>query len=163
MDIAICPVTIEDKSVLGNLLELYEYDSSEFSGSEANEHGLYGYKYLDHYWAETGRHAFLIRVSGRIAGFVLVRDSSNTGDTHSVSEFFVMRKYRRRGIGKIVAHRIFDMFPGRWHVAQEEANPSAQAFWRRVISEYTDGHFREISLDDWDGPVQEFESKGRPE
>ena len=49
MQIEITPITYEMKSVLRNLLELYEHDSSEFNGSELNEHGLYEYKYVDHY------------------------------------------------------------------------------------------------------------------
>jgi hypothetical protein len=40
-----------------------------------------------------GRHAFLIRVEGRLAGLALVR-TLEAGDVplHSVAEFFVRRK-----------------------------------------------------------------------
>ena len=30
-----------------------------------------------------------------------------------------MRKYRKTGVGRIVAHKLFAEFPGRWHVEQE--------------------------------------------
>jgi len=55
--------------------------------------------------------------------------------------FFVARAYRRRGVGAVAAHQIFDRFPGRWQVLQIRANPAAQAFWRRVIGDYTGGRY----------------------
>ena len=36
------------------------------------------------------------------------------------------------------------MLPGEWLVQQSPENAPAQAFWRRVIGEYTDGDFTEL-------------------
>ena len=158
MNVEILRAGIEEKPFLRNLLELYRYDSSEFDGEDVGEHGLFTYRYLDHYWTDPGRHAFIVRVAGQVAGFVMVRMVESLGGetVHSIAEFFIMRKYRRQGVGTTVARRVFDMFPGRWRVAEEEANAPAQAFWRRVIRRYTEGKFKEIRDDEWDGPVQEF-------
>ncbi|MCP4712667.1 MAG: GNAT family N-acetyltransferase, partial [Planctomycetes bacterium] len=96
----------EEKSVLLQLLELYAYDFSEFDDNDVNEHGLYGYTYFDYYWTEEGRVPFFIRVDGKLAGFVLVNEYCylvKEPGTKSIAEFFVMRKYRRQGIGKAVA------------------------------------------------------------
>ena len=60
-----------------------------------------------------------------------------------MDEFFVMRKYRRIGVGSAFATRLFDMFPGRWEVAEVAPNTNGAAFWRAVIGKYTDGHFEE--------------------
>ena len=144
MDVEVHPVPIEDKPVLRNLLELYRYDFSEFDGRDVGDHGLYGYTYLDHYWTEPDRHPFIVRVSGRLAGFALVRgvagdDKGDGGDGAAMAEFFIMRKYRNQGVGENVAQRIFDLFPGRWEVSLDHRNHSAQAFWRAVIDRYTDG------------------------
>lgn len=154
-------VSIEDKPVLRNLLELYSYDFSEYEASDVDEHGLYGYKYLDHYWTEDGRYPYFVRVDGKLAGFVLVRTISDT--FRSISEFFVMKKYRRNGVGIHSAFKVFDMFAGEWEVAQIEENKPAQAFWRKVISEYTKGNYEEILKEDWNGPVQRFYSRGNCE
>ena len=110
-----------------------------------------------------GRHAFIVRVSGRLAGFAMVRaiGAGESEPIHQIAEFFIMRKYRRQCIGTTVARRILDMFPGRWRVAEEEANTPAQAFWRQVISRYTRGKFREIRDDEWAGPVQEFKTESK--
>src|SRR5215471_15872892 len=48
MHIDLVPAELVDKAVLRNLLELYRYDFSEFTGDDVDEHGLYGYPYLDH-------------------------------------------------------------------------------------------------------------------
>jgi len=54
-------------------MELCQHDYSEYDGADVNEHGLFEYRYIDHYWTDSGRHPFVVRVSGRLAGFVLVR------------------------------------------------------------------------------------------
>jgi len=97
MEIVIQKATIDEKSILRNLLELCYHDYSEFTPKDVNEHGRFGYKYLDHYWTESGRSPFIVRVSGKIAGFVLVRDVvfSEGKITHSLAEFFILRKFRR--------------------------------------------------------------------
>lgn len=143
MRIIVDRVPEQKKSVLRNLLELYQHDHSEWDGADLNERGLYGYTYFEDYWTEDGRHPFIVRVDGKLAGFVLVRTPPNTGGENRISEFFIARKYRRRGIGRIVAFRVFDMFSGRWEVAQVESNHIARAFWEQAISQYTKGRYEQ--------------------
>jgi predicted acetyltransferase len=160
MNIDIIPAAIEDKSILRNLMELYNYDFSEFDDADVDAHGLYGYHRIDHYWTDEGRFPFLVRMDGKIAGFVLVRTLEEPAPepVHSIAEFFIMKKYRRHGVGRQVACQIFDRFPGPWHVSQMACNLPAQSFWRSVIADYTHGNYVEIFLDDetWKGPVQTF-------
>ena len=140
-------VPFDDKHILLNLLQLCQHDYSEFDGGDVNGHGLYGYKWLDHYWTESDRYPFLITVDRNIAGFALVRDRSELGGDvvpHSIAEFFVLRKYRRQGVGRDAARRIFATLPaGPWIVTQSLTNTAAQEFWRAVIGKYTGGRFTE--------------------
>lgn len=161
MPIEIEKITIDKKPVLRNLLELYAYDFSEFDHADVSEYGLYGYERLDHYWTEAGRHPFFIRVDQRLAGFVLVREFEppDSSGVFSIAEFFVVKKYRGKGVGKATVFKIFAMFPGQWQVAELESNRPAQLFWRKVISEYTAGRFEEITEKDWEGPIQRFNTK----
>ncbi len=163
LHVEVTKALVEDSSVLRHLLELYMYDFSEFAGWDVNDHGLFGYKYLDHYWTEPDRIPFLIRVGGKLAGFVLVRihERDDGGSEASIAEFFVMRKYRRRGIGRTVAWRVFDMFPGRWEVSQLKENASGRAFWRDVIAGYTGGSFTETTSEDSRRTIQRFGAPGR--
>jgi len=77
-------------------------------------------------------------------GFVLVRFiESATRNYFSIAEFFIMKKYRRKGIGQAVAEQIFDLHVGQWEVYQKESNEPAQVFWNRVIDRYKKGQFKE--------------------
>ena len=61
---------------------------------------------------EEGRFPYLIRVDGKIAGFALICPHCNyrkEDDARCIGEFFVMLKYRRKGIGLKVATQLFDM------------------------------------------------------
>jgi predicted acetyltransferase len=163
INIEVGPASVEERPVLRHLMELYQYDFSEFVGADTSPIGLYDYPYLDHYWVEPERAPFLVRVSGRLAGFVLVaRYNYLTGekDTWVIAEFFIMRKYRHHGVGENTARTIFDRFPGAWQVGQIIENSAAIAFWRKVISRYTRGNFQEYNLDNdnWHGPIQAFTS-----
>ena len=159
MDVELRRAACEDKPALQNLLQLYLHDYTEFGDDDdVDESGRFDYPHLDLYWTEPERHPFLIRADGKLAGLVLVRAGVGDEPT-SIAEFFVMRKYRRRGVGRIAAHQVFSLFPGRWRVQQSPRNAGAQAFWRKVIGEYTGGRFEEIA----EGakcppPGQEFET-----
>ena len=72
MELQVQRATLQDKSILRHLLELYQYDLSAVENRDVDANGLYGYEYLDHYWTEPRRHPFLVRVDCQIAGFVLV-------------------------------------------------------------------------------------------
>lgn len=163
MKIELVRADIKYKPVLANLLELYIYDFSQLQGRNVKEDGRYGYKYLDLYWQEPNKHPFLIKINDKLAGFVFVDE--NDSDAYSeyplgITEFFVMRKYRHKGIGEKVALRIFNMFPGKWTIREEEKNKSAQEFWRKIIYRYTNGNFKEINLSNkkWKGPIQLFDN-----
>src|SRR5215203_3462290 len=46
------PVSYSDKDVLSRLIEFYVYDYSEYMGWDVDAHGVFGYRYLDHYWTD---------------------------------------------------------------------------------------------------------------
>jgi predicted acetyltransferase len=144
--IEVTEARLSDKPVVRQLLELYGHDFSEFTDADVDAHGYFGYRYLDQYWTEAERRPFLFRVDGRWAGFALVR----IGDPHDMAEFFVLRKYRRRGIGITAAQEVFARFEGNWQVRQMAANTGATIFWRRAIP----WAFEEETTDH--GPVQRF-------
>ncbi|MCG7344202.1 GNAT family N-acetyltransferase [Sporosarcina sp. ACRSL] len=169
MNVTLSIIPYEDKIVLSNLIQLYRYDSSEFDGHVLGQHGTYSYKYLDHQWTEDYRRPLIVKVDGEIAGFVLIildapgdfTKLSTADKTNVISDFFIMRKFRRKGIGKTVAFSVFDQFKGVWEVRQTYENKPAYAFWKKVISEYADGSsYQEEMLENelWNGPVIVFKS-----
>ena len=129
MDVQVVEALEDDRTVIGRLLQLYHYDFSEFDGSDVNPHGEYLHRYFDEYWTDSDRKAFLFRVEAELAGFALVF----TGEPRDIAEFFVLRKYRGRGVGAQAAASLFARLPGRWTVRQQLTNPAATAFWRKAI------------------------------
>ena len=94
------------KVILRQLLEFYCYDFSEYLFTDVNEQGLFNYRHLESYWSEPNRIAHFIMVNGKYAGFVLINKQFkiiNDPSGHVISEFFVMRRYRRKGVGSIAA------------------------------------------------------------
>ena len=150
-----------DRNLVRRLMELYQYDFSEFDGQDLDEHGCFGYGDLDYFWFEPTHAVFLVTVDEKLAGFVLIdNEVVVTGNERSVTEFFIMRKYRRQGVGKQVAIEVFRRLPAKWEVRIIEQNSPAQAFWRRVIAEYTQDKFQEkwLDNDEWHGPVFYFDN-----
>lgn len=136
----------EHKPIVGHLMQLYMYDFSEFVDLDVDEDGLYPeYKNLDDYWTgDANRFPYLVHLNGKHAGFVLVRFITDADRSYfSIAEFFVLKKYRRQGMGKEVAMQVFDLHKGEWEVFQKENNVPAQLFWRNVIDQYTAGNFTE--------------------
>lgn len=146
MKIKIVSIGIDEKEILRNLLEKYDYEFSQYDKRDVNKLGLYDYKYLDTYWIEKNRWAFFVLVDDKLAGFVMVNNHSEAREEtdFSLSEFFIMYKYRRCGVGKYAAKKVFDMFNGRWQLKRHPNNLGAVCFWDSVISEYTDDNYRLI-------------------
>ncbi|TGA97674.1 GNAT family N-acetyltransferase [Sporolactobacillus shoreae] len=146
MDLQIIKISKAKKDVLSHLMQFYFYDFSEYKGPDVLESGLYGsYSYFDDYWMdEAHRFPFFIMTDGKYAGFALVRyiEPANQFPYYSIAEFFIMKKYRRQGLGRVAATTLFDGHRGcHWEVSQDEKNVPSQLFWNRVIHEYTGGSF----------------------
>lgn len=155
----------EELAIVRNLMELYLHDFSEFDGAELDDSGRYHYPWLEEYWSAADCSAHIIRVDGRLAGFALVDGEVLLPESRrAIGEFFVLKKYRKSGVGRQAACQLFDGFRGPWEVAQIAANRPAQAFWRSVVARYSAGRYREVLLDndDWSGPLQCFDSAHWP-
>ncbi len=151
MKLEVIPAAPDQEPILANLLELYAHDFSEFHNLELGPDGRFGYKHLSLYWREPGRYPFLAKVDGQLAGLVLVKrmeEGSGNEVVWDMAEFFVVRGYRRRGIGTGVAHEVWRRFPGRWQVRVMESNGAAHRFWTQAISEFVGEVIRPLSVED---------------
>ncbi|QSX07295.1 GNAT family N-acetyltransferase [Sedimentibacter sp. zth1] len=144
MNIELKKVDVEEKEILKNLMEKYDYEFSQWDNRDVNKLGLYGYNYLDCYWTDNNRYAFFILVDGMLGGFVMVNDcpEANEKADYAIAEFFVMYKYRQKGVGKFVAYKVFDMLRGKWQLKRHPKNTPSVHFWNKIVSEYTNGNFR---------------------
>jgi predicted acetyltransferase len=135
VNLVISKIGPESDFLLRNLSELYCHDMSEWFELDTGTDGRYSYDTAS-VWAK-GYHAYLARVGDSIAGFALIGSGSEwLGDVgaHDVHEFFIMRKFRRRGVGRSMATFLWNAHPGDWLVRVLEANAPAVTFWRGGIS-----------------------------
>ncbi|TWT32526.1 hypothetical protein KOR34_42890 [Posidoniimonas corsicana] len=170
----------QDAYVVQNLWPLYRHDVSEFDASfVANRHGLFDCgdrlpTLAEHTQHETARwwtdpaalFPYLILVDGRPAGFNLVaaRSSLPAGIDADfvVHEFFVLHAHRGRKVAERAAVLGFDAHPGSWEVVTWPTHTRAIHFWRRTVSGYAAGEYREDEVDHpWGRRVAfRFESRG---
>jgi predicted acetyltransferase len=137
-------IGFESDALLRNLAEHYCYDMSEWFDLDTGTDGRYSFDTLS-VWAN-GCDAYLAKVDESIAGFALIGSASEwLGDVraHDVHEFFVMRRFRRRGVGRRMASFLWNEYPGEWLVRVLEANAPALTFWRREISSYSVGSYED--------------------
>lgn len=159
MEISLERVGREQQSILWRLLQLYLHDMSEFTQENVDEEGVYPYFYFDEYWAPASgeeRYPWFIRVDGALGGFAMVR-VTEAGE-RQMCEFFVMRRFRRLGVGSVAARMIFESIPGEWWVHQLRENRGAQTFWPQVIETVTGGQFE--AGEDAEGTWQRFRIEG---
>ena len=145
-----------ERLIVRNLMELYQHDFSELDGTDLDEHGQYGYPDLDCFWNHAGHAAHVIKVDGKWAGFALTNQEVYLpGSTHAIIEFFVVRKYRRLGVGQHAAQAIIRQLPARWEMHVIAENAAARRFWQRLVTlNWPDKH-RMVLFDNeqWHGPV----------
>ncbi len=153
--VEVIPAPAEQAPVLANLFELYAHDFSDFVELEIGPDGRFGSETLSPYWKEAGRHPFLIRVSGHLAGFALVTEGSRisgAADVRDMAEFFIVRGRRRLGVGLKAALAIWKMFPGKWEIRVMDRNRGAKEFWAGAIANLI-GHSIESTVFQKDGVV----------
>jgi predicted acetyltransferase len=143
MNISVILVTKNEKEILRNLLEKYDYEFSQYNDCDVNELGLYGYDYLDSFWTENNRFPYFIKVEDKLAGFIMVADYPITGlETNwTMWNFFVLYKYRKMGIGTIGVNKMFDNHKGKWGLMYHPKNIVSKKFWNKVVGEYTKGKY----------------------
>ena len=149
MNVLVVPVVYDEKEILRNLLEKYDYEFSQYDNRDVNALGLYGYYDLDNFWTDENKFPFFIKVDDKLAGFAMicknVIDKGKYGTDYGVYEFFVMYKYRRMGVGTKVMEYIFDKFKGKWQIGYIPKNKDTKNFWIKVVGKYTNDKYELIT------------------
>lgn len=121
-------------------MQFYLYDIASLDHWDIGADGFYGNpQRIESFWDKGRYDKFLIKVDGTLAGFALTTSTSDGSEEspHEVQELFVLRRYRRAGVGRMVASRLFENFAGIWQVSVMASNTPAQEFWARVIKDLT--------------------------
>lgn len=158
MNVSLRPATTADRPVIANLIQLYLYDMTEFMPFPVGVDGRFDYGFLDRFW----RHPYFILQDEEIAGFALVVDEcplTGRAPCWFMAEFFVLRAYRGRGVGRTALNLALDAHPGPWHIAVPHANRAAQRFWGRALATMS-APPRDIHFDGDDWSLYEFTAGG---
>ena len=142
-------VLLTNKPILEKMLQVYFHEMNQYNSDKPNENGIYEYPYLHLYWEEANRFPYFIMNENEPIGFALVNDfviDENFKAQYSIAEFYIKPAYRKRNIGKQIAYQIFNKYKGKWEIRQEIANLDAQHFWRKIITEFTKGNFKEKEI-----------------
>ncbi|OPA75225.1 GNAT family N-acetyltransferase [Paenibacillus selenitireducens] len=161
MEIQLVPVLKENRDILYRLYQLYQHDFSLYTDFDVNDRGEFSVS-IEHYWQDPRWNPFIIYHTGQMIGFLVVLFENYDVDpdpTHVIYDFMVLRKYRRKGLGKQAAMKAFDLYSAKWATAQMEDNEPAISFWRQVIEEYTSGNYHENYRADRGKYIQTFSNK----
>ena len=140
--------------VVKNLFPFYLYDLSvvaNWGPRVPTEHGLfqpdhsartageYSDAILNDWWSEPETLLpHLIKLDEMPIGFALVACPGLEADADFIlCEYFVVRRARRKGIGRMAAKVLFDRLAGRWQLDVMQENGPALAFWRAMLTDYT--------------------------
>ncbi|MDN2718755.1 GNAT family N-acetyltransferase [Janthinobacterium sp. SUN120] len=135
--IALRAIAPGEEGALAQLFQLYCYDNSAWSGEALLADGRYDVcdAGLASYVHAAGHTASWIEVDGELAGFFLT-EPGMAGElpVQEFSDFFILKKYRRRGVALEVLRRVLLDSAQAWLVATFRDDAAACAFWRHAFA-----------------------------
>lgn len=152
-DLKVTPIiikaTINDYPVIQNMARFYVYDLTRYCGFISEDwacptDGLFADVDLKNYFQDSDREAYLVKIGNELAGFALLHHvGSSPNDYWVMAEFFILAKFQGQGIGSEVAEQLWKMHPGKWEIPIIPENLKALSFWRKIVSSFTSGQYRE--------------------
>ena len=113
--------------------------------------------YLDAYWSDPRRYAFLMTADDRPVGFTFVRGfAAEEPGAHELAAFYIEPESRRLGFGRAGARSIWTSLPGAWMLQVHDLNLGARQFWTTCIEAAASGPARVRTVRASDGPRQEY-------
>ncbi|QVM93510.1 GNAT family N-acetyltransferase [Pseudomonas entomophila] len=140
----------DQADLVRNLYQFYAYESSDWEQEDVEVDGRFYIHepHFERYWQSPGWSATLVLVDGFIAGFVLVERSELPGiDAFELADLFILKKYRRLGIGRAVARQFLCEGDADWLLRWHGADAVATQFCRALLADLPRAT-REIALDD---------------
>lgn len=136
------PMADADRRAVARLWQLYSHDLSEFRDSRPNAQGLFRTGRLPSYFDDRDSTGFVITRDGSLAGFAFVMGV--TAPPRHIGDFFVVRHFRRHGLGYAAARELLDHYPGPWEIGFQVENRGVPDFWRRVVTDVVGDRWREV-------------------
>ncbi|MBQ9846066.1 MAG: GNAT family N-acetyltransferase [Oscillospiraceae bacterium] len=137
-------VNISEKEILHRLLQYSLFEESETDLNEMDDTAVFEYKYFDSYFTDATREAYFVKsAENKLLGFAMINTyMKKSPKGHSIAEFMIIPKYRRKKIGKQAAFEIFNSHKGFWEISPSLGSEKAYLFWKNVIGNYTSYNYR---------------------
>jgi ribosomal-protein-alanine N-acetyltransferase len=145
--ILLSPASIADYPIIQNMASYYAYDVSEYMGWPQQNDGKHsiGMDFIK-YWQAENTFPLIIKYQDELVGFVIIdKNVSDLSNDFNIAQFFILRKFKKKGIGRHIAFQCFDKFFGNWEVFVMPGNEGAYRFWRKIIKAYADNKFEEYT------------------
>ena len=127
--------------------DLSPLNTGVFSMTSLGEIGYSESDQLARWFVDSTVTPLVIVRGSDLVGFAMVASGGGTPGgppvDYRMAEFFVARTWRRRGVGRLAVELILNRFAGRWQITEYLRNPTAVAFWRRVVANYTQNRYQE--------------------
>lgn len=150
-------ITPAEAGALAQLFQLYCYDNAAWSGEDVLADGRYDVcdAALAEYVHAPEHTATWIEVDGALAGFFLTEPGmAGAVPVQEFSDFFILKKYRRRGLALEVVRRVLlendssDTGNTTWLVAMFRDDAAACAFWQQAFA-----RLPFVGLTPWEDPA----------
>ncbi|CZF86966.1 GNAT family N-acetyltransferase [Grimontia marina] len=143
MTVSLKLIDIRERHVLENLFSYYVYEFSQPLGLSLDSDGKYAFKSetLNPYWLRDDHHPYFILSDGELAGFVLVRRYPPNIAVWDIDQFFVLRKFKGKGLGKKALAAALDQRLGDWQIRIMKENIDVLGFWQSAVEELVGGDY----------------------
>ena len=160
MSITLTAVLESEKSILRNLYSLYLHDLSKFTSMiDLGADGSFYYESLDKFWSIDGLSPYFIKLDGSIRGFILLLERPFLKEENDlgINDFFIINKYKGKGVAAQAAVKLFEAKQGQYFVIQVIENKRAVSFWRKLYLELNiEFNERQELIDDEQCLIQTF-------
>ena len=115
-----------------NLFEKYEYEMSQYELYDLSYEGLYKNNSIVKYINNKFHKAMIFYNNISPIGFTAYYHN-DIKCLYSLTELFIVYKYRKCGIARKVLYNLFIGNPGMWRVEVHPKNLNALSFWLSII------------------------------
>ncbi len=108
--------------------------------------GEYDYRHFDNYWQEPNDRwpYYLKDEEGTVCSLAMVRRYEDT--VYEVAEFYVLPKWRGKGLGRCMLEKIMKRHQGSWRLEVLENHMEAQKFWSKVFGNHPACQVRQVVI-----------------
>jgi len=157
INIKLAIASTKDKYILENMFQLYLHEISLYFPMNFNSlNGKYIHGGLEKYFDASENQAYFIKEINNIIGFILYVKSDNL---NILQEIFILNNFKNQGFGEIAAVKMFNNKKGEWIIKSLPLSPGAERFWKKSISNYTNGNYEIEHTGKYERAVFTFKNK----